>query len=143
MFFKEYKDYMLDLAQGYIRELYIITDHFYDLTGDGSMFSIIESAIKHSKVYIGFMDKGKNNFIKIIKENCGKSKNLYLSKYDNIKHTKIIVNNDYMITIYYKPIKVNNNVILEEVSMLTYNKEEIDMEIKHLKIKFEQDLQNK
>lgn len=60
MFYREYRDFILDLPNNYIKELIIVSDHFYDLIGNDQIFSVIESILKKSKVYMIPVQKPPN-----------------------------------------------------------------------------------
>lgn len=135
MFYREYRDFILDLPNNYIKELIIVSDHFYDLIGNDQIFSVIESILKKSKVYIGYMpgDFNTQRFIKDLKEFTKNNKNLYFKELAEIHDTTILAEPYFLINIYYRPLKIENNILFEEIPMITFSCKDI-IESSHTKL---------
>jgi hypothetical protein len=135
MFNKEYQDFILDLLKKPPEELIIITDHFFNLTGDENIYSIIDNLLVKSKVYICYMlgDFGTKKFINNIKIKHSKNKNLYLKKTDSITSTTILSKGDFLVNIYINPIKLGKEIVFEEIPFITFNKEKLKEEFFKIK----------
>lgn len=138
MLYKEYQTFVLGLIRSNPRELLIVSDRFYELTGDDNIISIIDSIINKSNVYIGYMtgDFGTMRFIDKIKKRHPENKHLFLKELFNIRRTTIIAGNEFMIKIYYKPIKLGREIIFEEIPILTYDPVSVKSEFSNLQSLF-------
>lgn len=129
MLYGEYKEILFSLLHINFQELYLMTNNIYSLTGDGNIISIIKKCSEKSKVYFGYNIGQNANFAKNIEKNS----NINFFEYSDLKVTKILVKDHFMITIYYVPIKSGNNIILEQIPIFCCNKETIYQEINIVK----------
>lgn len=137
MFYKEYRDFIFDLNDTRVEEIFIISNRFYDLTGDSNIISIIGSLLNKNRVYIGHLNYPNNHFINRIKEQFGTNKNLLLKRFTEINCTSIYAGRKYIIDIYYNPVKFDGNIILEEIPVITFNKEKINDRLEKIRFKFQ------
>ena len=136
MLYKEYKNFIFELTEINIDEIFIISNRFYDLTGDSYILSIIGSLIKKCRIHIGYINHPGNNFIKKAKKNFDTSKNIVFKEFEEINHTSIYVPKNYIIDIYYNPIRVGANIILEEIPIILFDKKIIKKRIEEIRLKF-------
>ncbi|MGN7308762.1 hypothetical protein ACTHQ2_22740, partial [Bacillus subtilis] len=74
---------------------------------------------------IGHGDKS-NSVVSKIKEKSN-IKTVFSKEFPDIRGTRIIVDNDYMLTIQHKPFHLRGECFLQEVGILTYNKAHINL----------------
>ncbi|WP_150275462.1 hypothetical protein [Paenibacillus tepidiphilus] len=122
LFYREYQDVLSNLIHKTPQEITIISDHFYDLQkSEYSLVSLFEAISSKSKVNIGFNEKNTNSLrvVDILRKK--KSGNFNLKKINNINQTTIIIDNEFMIKVYYKPLFFGKEIILEETSIMVVN----------------------
>lgn len=135
MFFREYREFIFELKNAGANEVYFIGDRFFDLTGDSNILSIIGSLLNKSKVYVGYL--GHNNvFIQKLKNDYGNNRNLVLKEFDEIDSMSIIVEDKYVIDIFFKPRWVERNVLIEEIPIITFDREKIRKRVEDIRVKF-------
>lgn len=126
LFYREYQDILSNLAVKTPNELTIITDHFYDLQkSEYSALYLLEAISKKSKIYIGYLQSNRDSqkFINNLK--ARNIEDLTVKEITNIIGTTIIIDNEYMINVSYKPLFVGKEVIFEEISVMTTDHEKI------------------
>lgn len=126
LMYQEYQDILHSLTQKKPREVVIITDNLYMLEkSEYSLLALIEAISKNSMIYIGHGEKSKSVIAKIKGKTNGKS--VATKEFSDIRGTRIIVDNEYMLAINLKPFPVSSEYLLQEVGILTYDKTHIDL----------------
>lgn len=126
LLYQEYQDILRSLTQKKPREVIIITDNLYMLEkSEYSLLALIEAISKNSMIYIGHGVKLHSVVSKIKGKINGKS--VATKKFSDVRGTRIIVDNEYMLTIHLEPFPVKSEYLLQEVGILTYDKAHIDL----------------
>jgi hypothetical protein len=126
LLYQEYQDILRSLTQKKPREVVVITDNLYMLEkSEYSLLVLIEAIAKNSMIYIGHGVKSQPVVSKIKGKINGKS--VTTKEFSDVRGTRIIVNNEYMLTIHLEPFPVKSEYLLQEVGILTYDKAQIEM----------------
>lgn len=122
LLYQEYQDILRSLTQKKPREVVIITDNLYMLEkSEYSLLALIEAISKNSMIFIGHGVKSQPVVSKI------KGKSVATKEFSDIRGTRVIVDNEYMLTIHLEPFPVKSEYLLQEVGILTYDKAHIDL----------------
>lgn len=125
LLYQEYQDILRSLTHKKPREVVVITDNLYMLEKrEYSLLALFEAISKNSMIYIGHGVKSKS-VVSNIKGKNGKS--VATKEFSDVRGTRIIVDNEYMLTIHLEPFPVKSEYLLQEVGILTYDKAHIDL----------------
>lgn len=127
LLYQEYQEFLRSLTQKKPREIVIIADNLYMLEkSEYSLLALIEAISKKSMIYIGHGVKSQP-IVSKIKAKINNDKSVATMEFSDVRGTRIIVDNEYMLTIHLEPFPVNNEFILQEVGILTYDKAHIEL----------------
>ena len=125
LLFREYQEILKKLPQQKPSEVVIITDQFYSLQkSEYSLLVLLEALSQKTKLFIGYSSSSKSIIPKIKQKNI---KDVRFKEFTDIRGIRIIVDREYMMSINFQPLRIGREVILEEISVLTYDQSQIDL----------------
>ncbi|MFX3636078.1 MAG: hypothetical protein ACE3L7_05660 [Candidatus Pristimantibacillus sp.] len=125
LMYREYQEILKALTTKTPYELVIITDQFYDLqNSEYNLLTLIESLSQKTKIYIGHSSSSRTVISKIKQKNV---KEVRFKEFLDIRGTRILINNEYMIAIHLEPFRVGSEYIIDEIGILTYDQEQISI----------------
>ncbi|WP_240416597.1 hypothetical protein [Paenibacillus periandrae] len=134
LFYQEYQDLFFNLSKTNPGEIILISDHFYDLQRtEYGLLSLLDALSQNAKLYIGFMDKDTGTKKVIQSLRSKNSNNITIAEMTNVRTTTILIDRQYMITVYYKPVHFGKEVILEEIALISFNPSIIESQIDELR----------
>jgi hypothetical protein len=126
LLYQEYQYILRSLTQKKPREVIVITDNLYMLEkSEYSLLALIEAISKNSMIYIGHGVKSQPVVSKI--KGMINEKSIATKEFSDVRGTRIIIDNEYMLTIHLEPFPVKSEYLLQEVGILTYDKAHIEL----------------